>query len=97
MNVIGVTGTNGKTTVTQWLAQALDSSKNLAGERAALIGTLGVGFPGALDKTGYTTPDAPRLQTELARLRERGAQFVAMEVSSHALEQQRIAGGQFSG
>ena len=92
MNVIGVTGTNGKTTVTQWLAQALDSSKNLAGERAALIGTLGVGFPGALDKTGYTTPDAPRLQTELARLRERGAQFVAMEVSSHALEQQRIAG-----
>ena len=92
MNVIGVTGTNGKTTVTQWLANALDSAKNLAGERAALIGTLGVGFPGALDKTGYTTPDAPRLQTELARLRDRGAQFVAMEVSSHALEQQRVAG-----
>ena len=96
MNVIGVTGTNGKTTVTQWLAQALDSPKNSVGERAALIGTLGVGFPGALVKTGYTTPDAPRLQTELARLRERGAQYVAMEVSSHALEQQRVAGVEFT-
>lgn len=88
LKIIGVTGTNGKTSITQWLAQALDSSSH----RTAVLGTLGTGFPGALVQTGYTTPDAPKLQTQLAELRGAGAKQVAMEVSSHALDQDRIAG-----
>lgn len=92
MGVIGVTGTNGKTSITQWLAQAFDQ----ASDRAAVIGTLGIGYPGQLQVTGYTTPDAPRLQTELKTLFDSGAKRIAMEVSSHALEQGRVNGVQFS-
>ena len=88
LKIIGVTGTNGKTSITQWLAQALDASDH----RTAVLGTLGTGFPGALVQTGYTTPDAPKLQTQLAELLSAGAKQVAMEVSSHALHQDRIAG-----
>ncbi|MBU3637733.1 UDP-N-acetylmuramoyl-L-alanyl-D-glutamate--2,6-diaminopimelate ligase [Polynucleobacter sp. es-MAR-4] len=88
LNVIGVTGTNGKTSITQWLAQALDQPNH----RAAVLGTLGTGFPGALIETGYTTPDAPRLQTQLKELLDAGAEQVAIEISSHALDQDRIAG-----
>nr|WP_240480854.1 UDP-N-acetylmuramoyl-L-alanyl-D-glutamate--2,6-diaminopimelate ligase [Polynucleobacter yangtzensis] len=88
LSIIGVTGTNGKTSITQWLAQALDASNH----RTAVLGTLGTGFPGALVQTGYTTPDAPKLQTQLAELLSAGAKQVAMEVSSHALDQYRIAG-----
>ena len=88
LNIIGVTGTNGKTSITQWLAQALDASNH----RTAVLGTLGAGFPGSLVQTGYTTPDAPKLQTQLAELRSAGAKQVAMEVSSHALHQDRISG-----
>jgi UDP-N-acetylmuramoyl-L-alanyl-D-glutamate--2,6-diaminopimelate ligase len=92
LKVIGVTGTNGKTSITQWLAQALDASNH----RTAVLGTLGNGFPGALVQTGYTTPDAPKLQTQLDELRKSGAKQVAMEVSSHALHQERIAGTEFN-
>lgn len=92
MMVFGVTGTNGKTSITQWLAQALDRPKS----RAAVIGTLGVGFPGHLEATGYTTPNAARLQTELKTLFDSNAKQIAMEVSSHALEQGRVAGVQFT-
>ncbi len=88
LSIIGVTGTNGKTSITQWLAQALDAGNH----RTAVLGTLGTGFPGALVQTGYTTPDAPKLQTQLAELLSAGAKQVAMEVSSHALDQYRIAG-----
>lgn len=88
LNMIGVTGTNGKTSITQWLAQALNESNH----RTAVIGTLGTGFPGHLTQTGYTTPDAPRLQTQLKELLDAGAQQVAMEISSHALDQGRISG-----
>jgi UDP-N-acetylmuramoyl-L-alanyl-D-glutamate--2,6-diaminopimelate ligase len=88
LNVIGVTGTNGKTSVTQWLTQALDEPNH----RTAVLGTLGAGFPGALIQTGYTTPDAPRLQTQLKELLDAGAQQVAIEISSHALDQERIVG-----
>ena len=88
LNVIGVTGTNGKTSITQWLAQALDEVSH----RTAVLGTLGTGFPGALVETGYTTPDAPRLQTQLKELLDAGAQQLAIEISSHALDQERIAG-----
>ena len=92
MMVFGVTGTNGKTSITQWLAQALDRPKS----RAAVIGTLGIGFPGHLEVTGYTTPNAARLQTELKTLLDSNAKQIAMEVSSHALEQGRVAGVQFT-
>jgi len=92
LKIIGVTGTNGKTSVTQWLAQALDANNH----RTAVLGTLGTGFPGTLMQTGYTTPDAPKLQTQLAELRNTGAKQVAMEVSSHALHQERIAGTEFN-
>ena len=92
LKIIGVTGTNGKTSITQWLAQALDTSNH----HTAVLGTLGAGFPGALVQTGYTTPDAPKLQSQLAELLKAGAKQVAMEVSSHALHQERIAGTEFN-
>ena len=88
LNVIGVTGTNGKTSITQWIAQALDNPS----QRAAVIGTLGTGLTGSLIHTGYTTPDAPTLQTQLSNLRGQGAKQLAIEISSHALDQDRIAG-----
>jgi len=88
LKIIGVTGTNGKTSITQWLAQALDETNH----RTAVLGTLGTGFPGSLVQTGYTTPDAPKLQTQLKELLDAGAKQVAMEVSSHALHQDRVSG-----
>lgn len=88
LKLIGVTGTNGKTSVTQWLAQTLS-------KRAAVIGTLGIGFVDQLHEVGYTTPDAPRLQTELFQLKQQGADYVALEVSSHALDQGRVNGTHF--
>ncbi|TAL93033.1 MAG: UDP-N-acetylmuramoyl-L-alanyl-D-glutamate--2,6-diaminopimelate ligase [Paraburkholderia sp.] len=91
MRVIGVTGTNGKTSCSQWIASALTAT----GTRCAIIGTLGSGMPGQLVHTGFTTPDAPQLQRSLARLRDAGAQAVAMEVSSHALHQGRVNGTSF--
>ena len=84
--VCGVTGTNGKTTTTQWLAWLLSD----AGVRAGVIGTLGAGFPAALEALERTTPDALALHESLARLRHAGARAVAMEVSSHALVQHRV-------
>ena len=84
--VIGVTGTNGKTTCTQLLAQALDRPPR----RCAVIGTLGYGFPGAIDPGLHTTPDAVATQRLLAEARSAGAAYAAMEVSSHALEQGRV-------
>ena len=84
--VIGVTGTNGKTTCTQLLAQALDQPPR----RCAVIGTLGYGFPDAIDPGTHTTPDAITTQRLLAEARARGAAYAAMEVSSHALDQGRV-------
>ena len=91
MRVVGVTGTNGKTSCSQWIAAALSA----LGTRCAIIGTLGSGMPGQLVQTGFTTPDAPQLQRSLAQLRGAGAQVVAMEVSSHALHQGRVNGTAF--
>lgn len=87
LDLIGITGTNGKTSVCQFTAQVLSQADAPCG----LIGTLGYGFPGQLAETGYTTPDAVRLQAILAELKGRGAQAVAMEISSHALDQGRAA------
>ncbi len=90
--VCGVTGTNGKTSSSQWIAAALERH----GTHAGVVGTLGSGFPGALRDTGNTTPDALDLQTTLHELRNAGARAVAMEVSSHGLVQGRVNGVRFS-
>ncbi|HSN00198.1 MAG TPA: UDP-N-acetylmuramoyl-L-alanyl-D-glutamate--2,6-diaminopimelate ligase [Rudaea sp.] len=86
LHVIGVTGTNGKTSIVQLLAAAL---QNL-GARAATIGTLGAGLVGAIEAGERTTPDAISVHGLLARFRDAGASHVAMEVSSHALDQGRV-------
>ena len=86
--VCGVTGTNGKTSCSQWLAALL--------EKTAVIGTLGAGFPGALSDAVNTTPDALELQFLLKNFLERGARAVSMEVSSHGLAQGRVNGVRFA-
>lgn len=86
LRVVAVTGTNGKTSVTQLLAQALD----LLNQRCGLIGTLGCGFYGNLASGQFTTPDPLAVQATLADLKNAGAKAVAMEVSSHGLAQHRI-------
>lgn len=87
----GVTGTNGKTSCTQWIAAALCAH----GARSAVIGTLGAGFDGRSVEVGNTTPDALELHRLLAEFREEGANAVAMEVSSHGLVQGRVNGVAF--
>ena len=87
LRLIGVTGTNGKTTVTQLIAQALD----FLGEPCGINGTVGIGFWGELKKAKQTTPDAISMQACLAQLLGEGAKAVAMEVSSHGLDQGRVA------
>ncbi len=88
MRVIGITGTNGKTTVSQWLANAMNSKAS----PSAVIGTLGAGLLNEAVSTGFTTPDAPQLQRLLKTIKDQGAKSVAMEVSSHALDQGRVNG-----
>lgn len=87
----GVTGTNGKTSCSQWIAALLGAR----GVKAGVIGTLGSGFPGALSAEHNTTPDALELHRRLAELRRAGAQGVAMEASSHGLAQGRLNGVAF--
>ncbi len=84
--MVGVTGTNGKTSVTQWIAQAL----TLRGRRCALVGTLGNGFPDALVPGPNTTPGAHVLREFLPASVRQGAQACAMEVSSIGLHQGRV-------
>ena len=91
LHLVGVTGTNGKTSVSQLLAQALD----LLGERCGIVGTLGNGFHGALAQGKHTTPDPVGVQATLASLKQAGARAVAMEVSSHGLDQGRVAALEF--
>ncbi len=91
--VIGVTGTNGKTSVVWLLAQALDA----LGRKAALIGTLGAGTHDHLYATGYTTPGPVELQGLLRSLRDNDYDTICMEVSSHGLDQCRVSGVAFSG
>ncbi|MDX1589851.1 MAG: UDP-N-acetylmuramoyl-L-alanyl-D-glutamate--2,6-diaminopimelate ligase [Oleiphilaceae bacterium] len=93
LSVVGVTGTNGKTSVTRFLTQVL----NGAGIRCASLGTLGYGFPGEESHASHTTPDAVRLQRLLAGYHRAGARAVVMEVSSHALVQGRVDWVHFTG
>ncbi len=86
MTMVGVTGTNGKTSTVQLLTQAW----HLLGIRCGSIGTLGVGLYGDVVPTGFTTPLVLQMHQVLAQLRDDGATAVAMEVSSHALDQGRV-------
>ena len=92
MHMIGITGTNGKTSVAHWIAQCFAE----LGQKIAVIGTVGNGFPGALTPALNTTPDAIDLQRRLAKYRKQGAVACAMEVSSHGLEQGRVNGTAFN-
>jgi len=88
LSVIAVTGTNGKTSVTRWIAQALTAS----GRKCAVVGTLGAGYPhdASLQPLANTTPDAVTLHAALARFVREGACAVALEASSIALDQHRL-------
>jgi UDP-N-acetylmuramoyl-L-alanyl-D-glutamate--2,6-diaminopimelate ligase len=89
--MVGITGTNGKTSCAHWIAAGLDA----AGRRTAVLGTLGNGLIGALESAANTTPDAALLQQMLAEYRVAGAQAAVMEVSSHGIDQGRVNGVAF--
>jgi UDP-N-acetylmuramyl-tripeptide synthetase len=89
--VDAVTGTNGKTTVATWLAQV----HRALGSACGFIGTVGYGLVDRLQPSKNTTPDAATVHGTLAELQKLGAKAVAMEVSSHALDQMRVAGVRF--
>lgn len=84
--VIGITGTNGKTSCSQFVAQAFSGIR-----KVAVLGTVGNGFINDLQPTTHTTLDPVSLQSFLFDMREQGAEAIAMEVSSHALKQSRVA------
>jgi UDP-N-acetylmuramoyl-L-alanyl-D-glutamate--2,6-diaminopimelate ligase len=88
LRITGITGTNGKTTCAYLLAQCLER----LGSQAAYMGTIGWGRIAALERPTLTTPDVVTLHRELAILRASGVREVAVEVSSQALDQDRIAG-----
>lgn len=92
MSLIGVTGTNGKTTITQLIAQWLD----LIGQKAAVMGTTGNGFLASLTPAANTTGNAIEIQKTLAELQQQGATATALEVSSHGLVQGRVKALQFA-
>ena len=95
LNMIGVTGTNGKTTVTHLIQKLFEEN----GEECALIGTLGHKFSSkdTYHDAKHTTPQAPELQSVLYRINEKGIKNVVMEVSSHALVQHRVDYCDFNG
>ncbi|MBX2878497.1 MAG: UDP-N-acetylmuramoyl-L-alanyl-D-glutamate--2,6-diaminopimelate ligase, partial [Granulosicoccus sp.] len=88
INVCGVTGTDGKTSVCRFISESL----RYLGVKSGYIGTIGWGIDSELEPNPLTTPDPVSLQRMFASLRERGAKCVAIEVSSHALAQGRING-----
>jgi UDP-N-acetylmuramoyl-L-alanyl-D-glutamate--2,6-diaminopimelate ligase len=89
--MVGVTGTNGKTSCSHWIAHALTRLQRKCG----VVGTLGSGFAGGLEPIGNTTPDAVWLQGRLRDFLSQRARAVSMEVSSHGLAQDRVAGVEF--
>ncbi len=93
LDMVGITGTNGKTT-TSWILQSIWER---CGIPAAVLGTLGSGRPGALRATSHTTPDAPRFQSLLHDLVDEGYKAVSAEVSSHSLDQDRTYATRFRG
>jgi UDP-N-acetylmuramoyl-L-alanyl-D-glutamate--2,6-diaminopimelate ligase len=92
--LVGITGTNGKTSVAHFVAQALSVDK---GKPCGVLGTLGYGVHGSLRPSRLTTPDAIAVQAKLAELRAAGVVNAVMEVSSHALDQGRVECVEFQG
>jgi UDP-N-acetylmuramoyl-L-alanyl-D-glutamate--2,6-diaminopimelate ligase len=92
MQLVGVTGTNGKTTTTHLIEFLLDRTQN----PTALLGTLYARWPGFNQVATHTTPFAVELQQQLAAAVDAGAKFAVMEVSSHALAQNRVLGCEFA-
>jgi len=87
LNVVGITGTDGKTSVSHFMAQAINNS--------AVIGTIGIGAVDNLEQATHTTPDVINVHKTLAEMVQQGIKTVAMEVSSHALDQGRVEGVAF--
>jgi UDP-N-acetylmuramoyl-L-alanyl-D-glutamate--2,6-diaminopimelate ligase len=90
LDVVAITGTNGKTSTAWWLAHALHN----AGKRCAIVGTLGVGEVGHLEVTGMTTPDPVLLQARLRDMADAGVNACAIEASSIGLAEHRLDGTQ---
>ncbi len=86
LRLIGVTGTNGKTSVCQYVAQLLKET----GTPCGILGTLGYGMPGSLQPATHTTPDAVQVNRVLSRIVKQEGRAAVMEVSSHALDQGRV-------
>jgi len=86
--IAAVTGTNGKTSVAAFVRQIWTSQ----GRKAASLGTVGIDSPAGHVSLGHTTPDPVRLHAEIARLRQQGVDYLAMEASSHGLDQYRLDG-----
>ncbi len=86
LRLIGVTGTNGKTSVCQYVAQLLRET----GAPCGILGTLGYGMPGSLQPATHTTPDAVQVNRVLSRIVKQEGRAAVMEVSSHALDQGRV-------
>ncbi len=93
--VIGITGTNGKTSCSHFLAKSLDSSSGKVKSRCGVIGTLGYGLYSNLHAASHTTPDAIRVHSLLSEMYQQDAGHVVLEVSSHALDQGRVNGVEF--
>ena len=91
MFMIGVTGTDGKTSCAHFIAQAMNSEDR----RCGLVGTIGYGLFGELGTASHTTPDALSMQQLLSSMQQKGARCVVSEVSSHAMDQGRVRGVNF--
>lgn len=89
--VVGITGTNGKTTISHYVAQIME----YAGKHCGMIGTLGIGFLDALNEPSLTTPDPISVQRFLSDFQSQHCNLATLEVSSHALEQHRVQGVNF--
>ncbi len=91
LKLVGITGTDGKTTVSHFFAQAM----NALAKKTAVVGTLGIGMPDKLKTSTHTTPDVLTVHKTLHDIAKKGIDYVAMEVSSHALDQERVNGVAF--
>lgn len=92
LTLIGITGTNGKTTTAFLLQHILKEAGVVAGR----MGTVGYSFPSGEEESALTTPDAPAFQAALARMVREGATAVVAEISSHALHRKRVEGSSFA-